>query len=157
MGTYPTKAAGNIFCQCRQVAALKNGKLRTREGAAEELGYNISSLASWELNKDIPSPQAVKIMADVYDAPELTNYYCRNICPLGEEMPELKVRDIDRITVMALSSMKKVAESKEQLLDIVADGVITEDEKPVLSDIIKKMDELTDVAQSLKAWAKKNI
>lgn len=157
MGIYPTKAADNIYCQCRKAAVIKNEKLRTREGAAELLGYSVSALAGWELETDRPSPEAVMLMAEVYQAPELKNYYCRKVCPLGLGMPELKVRDIDRITILAISAIKKVCQSKENLLDIVADGVISESEKPELEEIIKNMDELTDVAQSLKAWAVKNM
>lgn len=157
MSSYTTKAAGNIYCQCRKAAVLKNEKLRTREGAAEVLGYSVSALAGWELDTDRPSPEAVLTMSEAYQAPELKSHYCRNICPLGAGMPELKVRDIDRITVLAISSIKKVCQSKESLLDIVADGVITEEEKPTLAEIIKNLDELTDIAQSLKAWAQKNI
>lgn len=157
MGTYPTKAAGNIYCMCRKKAAEQNEKLRSREGAAELLGYSTSSLAAWELGTDRPSPEAVMLMADLYHAPELKNYYCKNVCPLGAGIPELKVRELDRITIMALSSFKKICSSKENLLDIVADGQITEDEKPALEEIIKTMDEMTEIAQSLKAWAEKNI
>lgn len=97
------------------------------------------------------------LMSDLYHAPELKNYYCRNECPLGEGMPELKIRDIDRITVMTLSAIKKVSQSRDNLLEIVEDGIISEDERPQLAQIIKNMDELTDAAQSLKAWAKKNM
>lgn len=157
MSSYPTKAAGNIYCQCRKAAVVKNEKLRTREGAAEVLGYSVSALAGWELDTDRPSPEAVLTMSEAYQAPELKSHYCRNICPLGAGMPELKVRDIDRITIMAIASIRKVCQSKENLLDIVADGVITEEEKPTLAEIIKNLDELTEIAQSLKAWAQKNI
>ena len=157
MSTYPTKAAGNIYCRCRKEAAVQNERLRSREGAAELLGYSTSSVAGWELGTDRPSPEAVMIMSDLYHAPELKNYYCRNVCPLGENIPEMKVREIDRITIMALASIKKVCQSKESLLEIVADGKITEDEKPALAEIIKTMDEMTEIAQSLKAWAAKNM
>lgn len=157
MSTYPTKAAGNIYCQCRKSAAVQNEKLKSREGAAELLGYSTSSLAAWELGTDRPSPEAVMLMADLYHAPELKNYYCRNVCPLGANVPELKVREIDRITIMALSSIKKICQSKESLLDIVADGQITEDEKPALAEIIHNLDEMTEIAQSLKVWAEKNM
>ena len=132
-------------------------ELKSREGAAELLGYSTSSLAAWELGTDRPSPEAVLLMADLYHAPELKNHYCKNVCPLGAGIPELKVRELDRITIMALSSFKKISHSKENLLDIVADGQITEDEKPALEEIIKTMDEMTEIAQSLKAWAEKNI
>lgn len=89
-------------------------------------------------------------MADLYNAPELRNYYCREMCPLGNDVPVLELEDLDRITVRAMASLRKVAETKESLLDITADGVITEDEKPELRKILATLDEISAIAQSLK-------
>ena len=57
MGTNPTKAAGNIYCQCRKEAAKYNDKLNSREGAAEVLGMSPSTLSDYELGitKIIPA------------------------------------------------------------------------------------------------------
>lgn len=57
MGTNPTKAAGNIYCQCRKEAAKYNDKLNSREGAAEVLGMSSSTLSDYELGitKIIPA------------------------------------------------------------------------------------------------------
>ena len=46
---------------------------------------------------------------------------------------------------------------KEDLLDITADGVISAEEQPKLNNVIKTLDEISNVAQSLKLWAKKNL
>ncbi len=35
-----------------------------------------------------PYPKEVHLMADLYNAPELRNYYCTEICPLGCDMPK---------------------------------------------------------------------
>lgn len=78
MGTNPTKAADNIYCKCRKEAAKYNDKLNSREGAAELLGISASTLADYELGitKIIPA-DAILRMADLYNAPELRNHYCK--------------------------------------------------------------------------------
>lgn len=151
MGTNPTKAADNIYCKCRKEAAKYNDKLNSREGAAELLGISASTLADYELGitKIIPA-DAILRMADLYNAPELRNHYCKYSCPLGQDVPLVDTESLDRIAVRALASLKKVQESKENLLDVVADGVISEDEKPILQDILSNLDELTAVSQNLK-------
>lgn len=157
MGTNPTKAADNIYCRCRKEAAKYNDRLHSREGAAELLGYSSSSLAGWELGTDRPSPEAVMLMSDLYHAPELRNHYCRNECPLGGDTPELGICELDRITVRAMASLRKISGVRDALLTITEDGIITEEEKPTLEEIIKSLDELSAIAQSLKAWSEKNL
>ena len=43
------------------------------------------------------------------------------------------------------------------LLEITADGVITEDEEDSLDLVIQHFEELEKVAQNLKLWVKKNL
>ena len=97
------------------------------------------------------------MMADVYNAPELKNWYCSNICPLGAEFPKVELEDLDRLTIKALSNLRKISNVKEDLLDITADGVISVEERPKFHDVIKTLDEISNIAQSLKLWAKKNL
>lgn len=158
MGRRPTKAADNPFCQARLVAAQYNERLYSKEGAAELLGVSVSTLSDYELGltKIVP-PDMVMKMADLYNAPELRNCYCREMCPLGSDVPVLELEDLDRITVRAMASLRKVAEMKESLLDITLDGVITEDEKPELRKILATLDEISAIAQSLKVWTEKNL
>lgn len=158
MGTNPTKAADNIYCKCRKEAAKYNDKLNSREGAAELLGISASTLADYELGitKIIPA-DAILRMADLYNAPELENYYCRTMCPLGSEIPKAELADMDRITIRTLSTFRKIGETKEMLLDITEDGVIDENEKPQLEEILKNLEEVEEIAQSMKLWIKKNL
>lgn len=72
-------------------------------------------------------------------------------------MPVLELEDLDRITVRAMASLRKVAEMKESLLDITADGIITDAEKPELRKILATLDEISAVTQSLKVWTEKNL
>ena len=158
MGRRPTKAADNPFCIARLEAAKYNDRLLSKEGASELLGVSVSTLSDYELGitKSVP-PDMVLKMSDLYNAPELRNYYCREMCPLGCDMPALELEDLDRITVRAMASLRNVAGAKESLLDITADGIITEEEKPALRKILATLDEISAIAQSLKVWTEKNL
>lgn len=73
-------------------------------------------------------------------------------------MPKIEShQDLDRITLRALYSFRKINEAKELLLDITADGVITEDEKPDLEKIINTLNEVNEVTQNLKNWIEKSL
>jgi len=158
MGRKPTKAADSPFCQARLAAAQYNERLFSKEGAAELLGVSVSTLSDYELGltKVVP-PDMVLKMADLYNAPELVNIYCRCMCPLGSDIPEISLDDLDSISVKALASFRKISETKDDLLDIVEDGVITEDERPKLKSILANLDELAALSQNLKIWVMKNL
>ena len=96
-------------------------------------------------------------MADCYKAPELKGNYCREMCPLGKNMPKIENAGLDRISLRMLSSFKKINEAKESLLDITADGVISEEEKPELKKIIQTLDEVNEITQNLKNWVERNL
>ena len=46
-----------------------------------------------------PHPGEVRMMADLYNEPELCNYYCRKCCPLGKDIPEVRTGNIDKIVL----------------------------------------------------------
>lgn len=104
-----------------------------------------------------PYPEEVHLMADLYNAPELRNYYCTEICPLGCDMPKVGAVDLDRITVRALSSFKKISQTEKILLDITEDGVISDDERPAMQKVLENLGELEAITQNLKVWVKKNL
>ena len=147
-----------MLFRSRLEAAKYNDRLLSKEGASELLGVSVSTLSDYELGitKSVP-PDMVLKMSDLYNAPEIRNYYCREMCPLGCDMPALELEDLDRITVKAMASLRNVAGAKESLLDITADGIITDDEKPALKKILATLDEISSIAQSLRIWAEKNL
>lgn len=104
-----------------------------------------------------PYPEEVHLMADLYNSPELRNYYCTEMCPLGCDIPKVNLEELDRIAIRTLSSFRKVEETKELLLDITEDGVISDDEKAGMQKVLGNLEELEQIAQSLKLWVKKNM
>lgn len=154
MAREATKAVGNPWYEARKKAAEFDDRLSSREGAAESLGMSVSSLADAELglSKCMPVDKAV-LMADRYNAPHLLNYYCLHECPIGcRQSLSDQVLNIDRVTVKLLKSLRvdELNEIKDSLIDIAADGKITDEEKPELQEILDYLDELSRTISELK-------
>ena len=138
------------FCNILEISSLK---VRNKEVVEE-----FSEL----INQHEPIPYFIRNLTGitdemVYNAPELKNHYCCEVCPLGRNWPKVELESLDRISIKALSTFRKISTVKESLLDIVEDGVITVDEKPALDEVLKTLDEVTQVAQNLKVWIEKNM
>lgn len=157
MSNITVETSSNAYYQARCVASSHNEQLRSREGAADIMSIDRGRLYRIEKGLINPYPEEVHLMADLYNAPELRNYYCTQMCPLGCEIPKAYVVDLDRITVQALSSFRRLNKAKEILLDIAEDGIITEDEKPDMQEVLSVLEELETVAQNLRIWVKKNL
>ncbi len=154
MGREATKASGNLWYEARKKAAEYDDRLCSREGAAERLGMSVSAVADAELglSKCMPVDKAV-LMADLYRAPHLLNHYCLHECPIGcRHSLSDEVLGIDRVTVKLLKALKidKLGEVKDTLLDIAADGKITDDEKPALKEVLDYLDGLAKTVSELK-------
>lgn len=142
MANITAKTSSNVLYKARCEAATHNEQLSSREGAADIMSIDRGRLYRIESGIANPYPEEIHLMADLYNAPELENYYCINICPLGGEMPKADLVDLDRISIRALSTFRKIGETKELLLDITEDGVISEDEKGDLSKVLENLEEL---------------
>ena len=154
MGREARKAAGNPWYEARKKAAEYDDRLCSREGAAERLGMSVSAVADagLGLTKCMPVDKAV-LMADLYNAPQLLNYYCLHECPIGcRHSISDEVVDIDRVTVKLLKGLRvdKLEEIKDSLLDIAEDGKITDDEKPELKEALDYLDSLAKTVSELK-------
>lgn len=157
MANISVMTSDNVFYKARCKASKHNEQLSSREGAADMMSIDRSRLYRIEKGIVNPYPEEVHLMADLYNAPELRNYYCTEMCPLGCELPKIMVLDLDRISIKALSAFKKVNLTSELLLDITEDGVVSEDERGDLQQVLNNLEELEGIAQSLKVWVKKNL
>lgn len=159
MGNDCTKEIQNVYFRARKNAALYNEKLFSREGAAELLGISTSTLADYELGitKFVPVDKVV-LMADLYNCPELKTGYCKNECPIGKHIPlATSVSGIEGIALRILKGMdsNEVKNIQKSLIDIASDGIITEEEKPVLKEIIQKLEEMALAISELKLVGEK--
>lgn len=157
MSNVAAKTSANAFYRARYRAAMHNERLSSREGAADIMSIDRGRLYRIESGLANPYPEEVHLMADLYNAPELRNYYCTEMCPLGCEMAKASVEDLDRITVRVVSAFRRLDTAKELLLDITEDGIVTEDEKQDMHEVLESLKGLEGIAQSLKIWVRKNL
>lgn len=157
MSNITAETSSNAFYQARCAASAHNEQLKSREGAADMMSIDRGRLYRIEKGLINPYPEEVHLMADLYHAPELRNYYCTRMCPLGCEMPRADVAGLDRITIQILSSFRQLDDMGKILLDITGDGVVTEDEKPDMQKVLHRLGELEKAAQNLRIWVKKNL
>ena len=130
----------------------------SREVAAEELGMSDDKLERIENDKQSPNPQDVKIMSNVYHAPELCNLYCHHQCEVGHQyVPEIPEKDLPDIVVKLLNSVYEVNDIKKVLLSITADGEISDDEIPTLVEIQYALERLSKATEALQLCIERKI
>ena len=152
------------------------GRLSTKENktlfqlSREELGYSrekASELLGWisperiekiENEKSLPHPDEVLAMATVYKNPKLCNFYCANLCPIGQEyVPEIKIKDLSQIILEMLASLNSMRNKQERLIEITADGQISGDE---IEDFVHIQDELEKISitvETLQLWSERML
>lgn len=157
MPNVAAKTASNVFYQARCKASTHNDQLSSREGAADLMSIDRGRLYRIESGVAAPYPEEVHMMADLYNAPELRNYYCTETCPLGVCYEKAGVASLDRITVMAMGTLERAEETRQRLLKIAEDGKVTGEEREEMMAVVSELGEMERLAQSLKMWVAKNL
>lgn len=156
MSNVTPKTSSNPYYQARCKASAHNEALRSREGAADIMAVDRGRLYRIESGITVPYPEEIHLMADLYGAPELRNHFCTTECPLGCQYPKTELKELDRITINALHAFRKIEATRDLLLDITEDGVISEDEQSDLESILKTLEEMETISQNLRLWVQKN-
>lgn len=153
----PTKAAENMYCVARKTAAEGNEQLNSREGASALTGIERTRLARIELGLIVPYPEEVRLMAEVYNAPELMPCYCSHDCQIGKCMgallPSGKPASLEQIAIRAAIAFRNTENIRDQLLDITADGIIDDSEKQQLKNVLCKLSAISQIAYELQTVA----
>ena len=161
MGKDSTKGNDNVYFRARKEAAIYNERLFSREGAAELLGISVSTLADYELgNTKVVPVDKVVLMADLYNCPELKYGYCKHECPIGKQMQlATEAKGIEGIALRMIQKFdpEGLSEMKNSLVDIAADGIISDDEKPKLEAILRKLDDMAVVINEMKLVGEKAL
>lgn len=148
------KNSDSIYRKARKKAAEFNDKFKSMDGAAESMGISKDQLSNYELGlyKQIPV-ESVVIMADIYNAPELLNHYCCNECPIGKRtISPISQENINNIFKLSIGIFNLLDEGKhmgKNLLDIVEDGIVTEDERPQVDYIVDNLKKLSGFTNDL--------
>ena len=153
MGRMSTKENKNHFQLCREDMGL------SREKASELLGWiSPERIEKIENEKSLPHPDEVLAMSEAYKVPRLCNYYCANLCPIGQEyVPEVKVKELSQIVLEMLSSLNSVRKKQERLIEITADGEITNDEVEDFVNIQRELERISLTVETLQLWSERML
>ena len=153
MARVPTKENKNIYHQTREALHL------TREAASELLeSIAPERIEKIENERCLPHPDEVLVMAEKYKQPSLCNYYCAKHCPIGQQyVPEVKIKDLSQIILEMLASLNSMNRRKERLIEITADGHISDDELADFIFIQKELERISITVETLQLWAERML
>ena len=153
MGRKSTKENKTIYQTSREALGY------TREAAAEKLQFiSEDRIEKIEYEKSLPHPEEILAMAECYKNPALCNYFCSHECPIGiEHVPEIKEKALSQITLEMLATLHKMTNAKERLIEITADGELTEDELPDFLHIRSELRKMAMAIDSLNLWIDQTI
>ncbi len=147
----------SIYKETRKALGLTRDEVCDK---ARSLGKPIQPerLERIENNKFPITPQEVLILSEIYNEPTLWNYYCTHECPIGKDyVRPIKVKDLAQIVLEMLSSLNTVKNSQERLIEITADGIISDDELGDFIFIQNELSRISDTVQTLQAWVDKML
>lgn len=153
MARASTKENKNIYHLTRESLKL------TREAASELLEtIPPERIEKIENERSLPHPDEVLLMAEKYKQPSLCNYYCANQCPIGQEyVPEIKVKDLSQIVLEMLASLNAMNKRKDRLIEITADGVVSDDELEDFVYIQEELERISITVETLQLWSEKML
>ena len=151
MGRRSTRPNKNIYQLAREEAGL------TREKASELMaGISDDRIEKIESEKVLIRPDEVLQMSRCYKKPELFNLYCSRECAIGiEQVPEIKEKDLPTIALEILSVMRFLEKEKDLLIDIAADGRLSEEEIPAFEVIRTHLESLAGTVDALNLGLQK--
>ena len=134
------KEVDTTYKFARLNAARYNDKLKSREGAAELLYINPTTLARYELGTLNVSNEMALLMSEIYNAPELIPWYCKNECGIGRNSKfEIEVKELPITVLQFKSKMEKSRDYANTLIAMYEDGVLDNRELEELSSIREKV------------------
>lgn len=153
MGRASTKENKNQYQLIREELGLSREK-------ASELLETIppERIEKIENERSCPHPDEVLVMSQKYKKPSLCNYYCSNQCPIGKEyVPEVQVKELSAIVLEMLASLNSVSKTKDRLIEIAADGVISNDEIEDFIYIQNELEKISITVETLQLWAERML
>jgi len=138
---------GFIFKNARNTAGL------TQERWAESLGVSVDAVQNYEQGRNFPTEETVLLMADISGQKILAYQYmslksriaCEILPALGERI------SLPKAVLKLLAAVNRFQETGiTELIQLAADGKISEDEAARFQTCLDQMDDLTKCIYEIK-------
>jgi len=121
----------------------------TLEAAAEFMHCTGRTVWAFENEKN-PDAYYVSMMAKIYDKPELTQFYCKNNCPIGRDFSYELLDNIDLNITTILSKLNiEMKEAQGVMNDLISQSINYEFENDMES-FTNDLQELLDVEHNIE-------
>lgn len=127
----------------------REGANITQELAAELLETSVSTISNYERNIYTPSDSVVVKMMHVYNNNEIGYQYLRNTKVGQLILPEIKKGRLESNVLNFQRESRDLKHVEYDLIDIAADGHISENEKHRWSNLVKEIKEVCAAAFTL--------
>ncbi len=135
----------NIYQKARLGAGL------TQERAAELIGISVESIRAYETGVRIPPDDAVTRMVEIYNTQFLAVQHLRARSELAQKvMPKIEQKCLAEAVLCFLTELEDVEAYKTDLMRICRDGVISDDERALMTRIEKEVDEACEAWWAVK-------
>lgn len=153
MGKKSIRENKNIYQLTRESLDL------TREKASELLDtISADRIEKIESGKSIAHPDEVMTMSNCYKNPNLCNHFCSQECPIGiHYVPRIEPKILSQIVLEMLASLDSINNKKSRLIEITADGKISDDELSDFLEIQQELEQISVTVESLQLWVESMI
>ena len=130
----------NIYREAREQYNETAENPLNREEAADLLHISLASLARYETDESVPGSEVVFAMSKLYENPALRRRYCAECCQIGHDDHAFSPPKSLFESGYGLINANKVLESfKNELFDVLADGIVDQSEIVRLQAIIPQI------------------
>ncbi len=153
MGRMSTRRNKTVYQLRREELGL------SREKASELLEIiSPERIEKIENGKMVPHPDDILRMSECYRMPSLCNCYCANECSIGKNyVPEVKVKALSQIVLEMLASLNSMSRKQERLIEITADGKVSEEEVRDFVHIQEELERISITVETLQLWTEKML
>jgi len=152
--------SNNVFQQVRldyneKIKGNKKGEKLTQEKVAELTNSSLSTIKRIETGEAIPQSDLVLKLSEMYNSPKLIRFYCGNCCALGthfnrDEDFGFQPTSLFEAGYGLINANKQLDAFKNELFDILSDGVVTLEEIERLQDILTNLDKVQQIVSVIK-------
>lgn len=143
----------SVYRKARKQAVIYNGRFKSMEGASEFLCVSKDMLLNYESGLNPVPVDMVCKMADIYNEPELLNHYCCNECPIGKRtvspISKENINNIYKLSINIFQLLGQGTSMGKTLLNVVEDGIISDDETPQIDYIVNNLKRLSGLTTDL--------
>lgn len=133
---------------------LKQNKL-TQEKVAEYADTSLSTIKRIESGEILPSPELLIKLSEMYHNTKILRVYCSDHCALGQyynkdSSYEFQPTSLFEAGYGLINANKELDSFKNELFDILSDGIVTDDEIERLKEIMVNLDKVQHIVDVIK-------